>query len=189
LTFDIVHIGGFMALFGDSRDVPWLLPGFLVFVAIGLVASGRVGRALRIRRTLAAALIVSLGVILAATLTPQWAALAFGARGSGACDLSRMGLAQLRELIRFDDTSLNILLFIPLGLSIAFMPRSRLKVVVIVAAIALPFAIETTQLLLPILDRGCQSADVIDNLTGLLLGLVGGAMAGWLAAAVYRRSR
>ena len=84
---------------------------------------------------------------------------------------------------------LNVLLFMPLGVSIAFMPRSRLKVAVLVAAIALPFAIETTQLLLPILDRGCQSADVIDNLTGLVLGLAGGSVAGLLAGAVYRRTR
>jgi len=28
------------------------------------------------------------------------------------------------------------------------------------------------QLLIPILDRGCQSADVVDNITGLLIGLV-----------------
>ena len=41
-------------------------------------------------------------------------------------------------------------------------------------ALALPLTIETTQLLVPSLARGCQSGDVIDNLAGLLLGLVVG---------------
>ena len=185
----LAHLGGSRVFLGDSRDLPWLLPGFAISVAIAIAAGGWVGRAHGLRRAIAAALIVSLGLILAATLTPQWEALAFGAVGSGTCDFSRMSLAPLHELLRFDDTSLNVLLFMPLGIAIAFMPRSRLKVAVLVAAIALPFAIETTQLLLPILDRGCQSADVIDNLTGLVLGLAGGSVAGLLAGAVYRRTR
>jgi hypothetical protein len=182
LIFDFVHLGG-------SRALPWFLPGVAISVGIGLTTGGRVGRALGLRRAVATALIVSLGIILSATLTPQWEALAFGAQGSGSCDFSRMGLAPLRELVRFDDPSLNVLLFMPLGASIAFMPRSRLMVIILVAAIALPFSVETTQLLVPWLDRACESADVIDNLTGLVLGLAGGAAAGWLAGAVYRRAR
>ena len=185
----LAQLGVSTALLGDSRDLPWLLPGFAISVAVGIAAGGWVGRALGLRRAVAAALIVSIGLVLAATLTPQWEALAFGARGSGTCDLSRMSLAPLHELLRFDDTSLNVLLFAPLGVSIAFMPRSRLKVAFLFGAIALPFVIETTQLLLPILDRGCQSSDCIDNLTGLVLGLAGGAVAGRLASAVYRRPR
>jgi glycopeptide antibiotics resistance protein len=172
-----------------SQVLPWLLPGAAIALVVSLVASGAVGRTLHVARPVAWLMILSLGVILAATMTPQWEALAFGAVGSGTCDFSRMSLAPLHELLRFDDTSLNVLLFMPLGIAIALMPRSRLKVAVLVAAIALPFAIETTQLLLPILDRGCQSADVIDNLTGLVLGLAGGSVAGWLAGAVYRRTR
>jgi glycopeptide antibiotics resistance protein len=100
-----------------------------------------------------------------------------------------MGLAPLSELLRFNDASLNVLLFMPLGVSIGLMPRSRLKVIVFVAAIALPFAIETTQMLLPLLDRSCESADVIDNLTGLVLGLAGGFAVGWLARSMDRRPR
>jgi len=184
----LAHLGGSRVFLGDSRDLPWLLPGFAISVAIAIAAGGWVGRALGLRRAIAAALIVSLGLILAATLTPQWEALAFGAVGSGTCDFSRMSLAPLHELLRFDDTSLNVLLFMPLGISIALMPRSRLKLVALGAAVVLPFAIETTQLLLPVLDRACESADVVDNLTGLVLGLAGGAV-GWLAWAGYRRSR
>ena len=169
--------------------LPWFVPAVAISVAIGLVANGRVARALGVNRAVALSLVVSLGAILSATLTPLRGALAFGAIGSGTCDLSRMGLAPLRELFAVNDVSLNVLLFIPLGLSIAFIPRSRLKVIVLIASIALPVAIEGTQLLVPALDRACESADVIDNLTGLTIGLGFGVVAGRLGGAVACRPR
>ena len=42
-------------------------------------------------------------------------------------------------------------------------------------AAALPFLIEGIQFFGAPIGRECQSADVFDNLTGLLLGYVGGA--------------
>ena len=182
MFFALAHLGG-------SRDLPWFLPGFAISVAIAIAAGGWVGRALDLQRSVAVALVVSLGIVLAATLTPQWGALSFGTRGSGTCDLSRIGLASFDDLRGKSDALGNILMFIPLGVTISLVPRSRRKAAIVVAAIALPFAIETTQMLLPVLDRACESADVIDNVTGLVLGLAGGALAGWLAAAVYRRAR
>ena len=41
----------------------------------------------------------------------------------------------------------------------------------------LPLLIEVGQLLITPLDRACQSADVFDNLTGLVLGFALGAIA------------
>jgi glycopeptide antibiotics resistance protein len=67
---------------------------------------------------------------------------------------------------------------VPLGAAISLLPRSRRKAAIVVAAFALPFAIERVQLLAPLLHGGCQSADVIDNLTGLAIGLAGGVVAG-----------
>jgi glycopeptide antibiotics resistance protein len=174
---------------GESEMLPWFLPAVVIWVAVALAVGGRVGRALGVRRAVSVALVVSLGIILSATLTPLRGALDFGAVGSGSCDLSRVGLAPLRGLLRLNETSLNVLLFVPLGVSIASLPRSRLKAAFVVAAIALPFAIETIQLLVPWLDRACESADVVDNLTGLAIGLAGGVVAGRLAAAVDRRPR
>ena len=63
----------------------------------------------------------------------------------------------------------------PLGFTIGLVPGSRRRNVLAVVAVAAPFAIETAQLLLPILGRGCQSADVFDNLTGLVVGWIVGA--------------
>ncbi len=170
-----------------SPVLPWLLPGVAIALVVSIVASGGVGRTLRVARPVAWVMVLSFGIILAATLTPQWEALAYGARGPSSCDLSRVGLAPLRELLRFNDTSLNVLMFIPLGAMIGLVPLSRRKALVVIAAIALPFAIETIQRLLPVLDRGCESADVIDNLTGLVLGLGGGVVAGWLGRSMARR--
>jgi glycopeptide antibiotics resistance protein len=169
--------------------LPWLLPGIAIAGVVSIAASGPVGRVLHVRRPVAWMMVLSLGVIISATLTPQWEALAFGTQGSSSCDLSRLGLAPLEKLLALNETSLNVLLFVPLGASIAFIPSARTKVVVAVAAIALPFAIEATQLLVPLLDRGCQSGDVIDNLTGLAVGFAGGVVVGWLAPVVRPRPR
>ena len=169
--------------------LPWFLPGIAIALVVSLAVSGAVGRSLRVARPVAWLMVLSLGVILAATMTPQWEALAYGARGSSSCDFSRVGLTPLRELLRLDDTSGNVFMFIPLGVMIGLVPSSRRKALVVVAAIALPFAIETTQLLLPVLDRACESADVVDNLTGLVIGLSGGVAAGWLVRSLARRPR
>ena len=182
MIFALVHLG-------ESSVLPWFLPGAAISVVTGLAAGGWAGRAMGVRRAVAVALIVSLGIVLSATLTPQWEALAFGARGPASCDFSRIGLASLEELRTKGDALGNILMFIPLGVTISLLPRSRRKAAIVGFAIALPFAIETIQLLLPVLDRACESADVVDNLTGLVIGLGGGSVAGWLAAAVYRRAR
>jgi glycopeptide antibiotics resistance protein len=167
--------------------LPWFLPGVVISVVVSIAASGILGRALGVRRALAWAIVISLGIIAAATLTPRWEAMAFGARGSSSCDLSRLGLAPLQEVLRLGDTGGNILMFVPLGAAIGLVPRSRRKAAVVIAAIALPFGIETIQLLVPALDRACESADVVDNLTGLAIGLGGGVVAGRLVAAVDRR--
>jgi glycopeptide antibiotics resistance protein len=169
---------------GESFDLPWLLPGIAISVVVSMAASGVVGRALRVRRLVAWVMVLSVGVIMAATLTPQGEALQFGARGSSSCDLSRLGPIPLAEFLQPTEASLNVLMFIPLGAAIGLVPHSRRGAAVVVAAIALPFAIETIQLLVPVLDRGCESADVVDNLTGLAIGFAGGVLTRRLAAAV-----
>lgn len=130
-----------------------------------------------------------MAIILVATLTPilrrPGAAIAVLYR----CDLSRLSLAAPADLGRINDISLNIALFIPLGLAIAWLPSSPRKVGIAFAAVVAPFAIEILQALLPALARGCQSGDVIDNLTGLAIGLVAGSAVGWLATRLVTRRR
>lgn len=158
-------------------ELPGFLPGVLLSIAVAVMASGGVGRSIGTGRALAWMLLVAVGIILSATLTP-------GLTDSAAdvahrtCDLSRIGLPPLRLLLSLNDTSGNVLLFVPLGAVIGLLPRSRFRLVIVVAAIFLPAAIEGTQLLVPWLGRACESADVIDNLTGLVMGLAVGTAAG-----------
>ena len=170
-------------------QLPWFLPGAAVSFILSLVASGVVGRALGVPRSLAWALILALGIILSATLTPLSNALAYGATGTASCDLSRVWLAPLGDYLGAGDEGGNVLLFVPLGATIALMPRSRRRTAALLGAILLPFAIETTQLLMPVLDRACDSAGIVDNLAGLVLGVAFGAGAGWLASARRRGDR
>ena len=170
---------------GDFLAVPWFLPAVAVWLVVGLVTASRIAAGLRIRAIHAFALVLSFGVIFSATLTPQWAAVAHGATGPTTCDLSRLGLASLREYLLLGDTGGNVLMFAPLGVALGLLPRSRDKVVLIVAAVILPLGIETTQLMLGFLDRACQSGDVVDNVAGLVVGLVVGSLIG-AAAGVIR---
>ena len=151
-------------------NVPWFLPGVFVSIAASVALALPLGRALVVRPTLAGALVFSVGIVLAATLTPLRGAIEAGAAGTGICDFSRLGLAPIAESTSVNDTSLNILLFVPLGVVIGHMPRTRRTAGIVIASIALPFLVEAVQLAASDLARGCQSADVIDNLTGLFVG-------------------
>lgn len=153
--------------------IPWLVPGAVLSVVAGFLAAPTVARALATRRAVAILLVFSVGLVLSATLTPLRDALAVGfIPEARPCDLSRMTVAPMAELLRINDTSLNVVLFVPLGIAIGLLPMSIARFAVQLAAIVLPIGIETAQLLLPILHRGCQSADVVDNLMGLTIGLV-----------------
>ena len=154
-------------------DFAWFWPGVGITLVVGVALGGRVGTALGLRRASATLLLLGFGLIVSATLTPSREALAFGTTGSGTCDLSRIGLAPLRQLIRFGDPALNVFLYIPLGAAIGLASRSRIALAI--GAAVMPFAIEATQLTVTWLDRACQSSDVSDNLTGLVVG----ALIGW----------
>jgi hypothetical protein len=156
--------------------VPGFLPGVALSVLIGVAARHRIGHALGVRPAFAVALVVSIGTVLAATLTPLNVAEVGGGHPS-TCDLSRLTFATSEDLRWTIDVGLNILLFVPLGVLLALLPRSPRKATLIVVALVLPVGIELTQLLAAPLDRACQSGDVIDNLTGLAIGLAIGALA------------
>ena len=140
-----------------------------------VLLSRRVGRVFGTPPSVGWALVVGFGLVVSATLTPLRDGLDLGTTGVGTCDLSRIGSLRSSELLRIGDTSLNVLLFIPLGFAVGLVPGSRRRNVLAAIAVLSPLAIESTQLVLPVLGRGCQSADVFDNLTGLVLGWVIGA--------------
>lgn len=158
-------------------DLPLLLPGIVISVIVSVATSGRAARALGTRRFVAGLLILSAGLILTITLSPLAEECACDPNVVGACDLSRIGLAPLDEVLDVNTTSLNILMFMPLGLAVGLLPGSRRRTAILIGAIALPFVIEAIQALVPPLERACESADVVDNLTGLAIGLLVGAAA------------
>lgn len=172
----------------SSSNLPWLVPGIGIALVVSVAASGRVARWLGVTRVAAWVLLMSTGVILSATLTPQ-ALEARGDPGLGRlCELTRIGPPGLAELSSSPVVEGNILMFIPLGFAIAVAPRSSHKRALLVGAFALPFLIEATQFVVTPLGRGCQSADVTDNLTGLVLGLALGALTARLAPRLVRKS-
>ena len=154
----------------DFGDYAWFVPGVGVALVVAIVAGSVVGRAFGESRGVGFSIVLSLGVIAAATLTPSRDALLFGATGSGRCDLAAIGLPALHDFRTLNDISLNVALFLPLGLTIGATGPSRRSLVLLVAGMALPVAIEAIQLLATALDRSCQAVDVIDNETGLLVG-------------------
>jgi hypothetical protein len=156
--------------------LPWFLPGLASATVIALVVVGRVARRLRTERWIAFLLLMSVGAVLAATITPDADGFSGQSSAPGRCDFGRLGLAPLSQYLHLGDTSLNVILFVPLGLAIGLLGRSPATARMLVAVLALPLAIEAIQSLLPILGRGCQSRDVVDNLLGLGIGLALGVL-------------
>ena len=163
---------------------PGFIPGLVVAIFATVILHGWLARRLRIGRWLSIALCLSLGIIVAATLFPDvsgWVAGADGPAGRAwSCDLSRPRPSP-GELIEGGEATANVLLFIPLGVAVALLPRA-IRPVSILLALVLPFAIEFVQAALPTLVRRCQAEDVADNLLGLVIGLLAGAILKWWSA-------
>ena len=154
-----------------SGPVPLFLPGFALWSLASIAISGRTARALDTSRPVALLLLVSLGFGLSATLSPTGEAMAGEALSGGTCDLTQMGLPPLSMLTRPNDVVLNIILFVPLGIALGLLPAVRRTFIIIALAFAVPLLIETLQLLLVDLGRGCESADVINNMLGIAVGI------------------
>lgn len=169
-------------------DISQFVPGLVIAASVGLVASPLVSRFLGVGGLLGYGASTSLAAILLTTLAPGGDAPTPGSF-TGSCDLSRLGPGTIADLMTINEVSLNILLFVPLGVAIGLVPRSRRKAAAIGLAIALPIAIEFLQLTIPSLGRYCDSADVADNLTGLLAGLLAGTVLGLLAGLQRRTER
>jgi hypothetical protein len=152
--------------------VPWGLPGVILVALASLLLAGPVARRLGDPALTAWALVASLGAILVITLTPSP-----DVPQATGCNLRFVPLT-LDGLLDINDRSMNVLLFVPLGLVIAGLrPRHRLAWLVV--AVALPPAIELIQLVLTPLQRTCEATDILDNWLGLLIGLAVGTVASW----------
>jgi hypothetical protein len=169
-----------------AASLPWLLPGSIAALAVGTLASRALARWLGVRWITAWVVLVSFGLILAGTLSPLATGGNAGPGVARTCDLSRTWPASFSDLAPGNDVAVNLVMFFPLGCALGFAPLSRRTLLVLVGAIALPFAIEALQLEVAALGRACQGADVVDNLTGLAVGLTAGVVIAWLGSAVGR---
>jgi hypothetical protein len=165
----------------NLNDYVLFWPGVLVALVVAVAASAWLGRAIQRPRVTAFGLTFSIGVVVAATLTPGRDALLYGIPGGGACDLSTFALPTIAQLTRLNETSLNVFLFVPLGFTIGLVAGSRRTWPQLVASLALPVAIEGIQLVVTPLGRSCQAVDIVDNVSGLLIGLALAGLA-WAAA-------
>ena len=166
---------------------PWFWPGLAIAIAIGLVAAGKVGAALRCSRVLAFALVLSLGGIAVLTLTPHDPGFVGGPGIT--CDLHLAGPLGLAQLLGQNLRSLNVDLFVPLGISIGLLHWPRVKLPAAVGGAILPFAVEAVQAGIPALGRSCTATDVMDNLLGLAIGLAVGLVAVVATAGARRLAR
>jgi glycopeptide antibiotics resistance protein len=173
-----------------TRIVPLSIYAVVVLATIVATAvlSRPLARWLGCGRWVAALLVFGFGIVLAVTLVPDPAALR-GVPSTGVCDTSRIGLIPLDQLLRPNEYSLNVLLFVPLGLAVGLLPHTRRAAMIALAAASLTFVVEAIQLVATGLGRGCQTADLFDNLLGLAIGAAVGALAGALAARARDRDR
>jgi hypothetical protein len=156
-----------------DRVIPVLATTLILSIPAGAIWAWGTGT----NPVLGVATAMGLGTILAVTLF-QTGLLPDDDYVIGVCDLRRIGPGTIDELLSLGESSLNVLLFMPLGTCLAWHAGGARRVG-IVAAAALPFVIELVQLALPQLGRYCDSGDIADNLTGLGLGILGGlAVAG-----------
>lgn len=158
------------------NSTPWMWPALALATSASLVAFRPVARLLRAPRPVVFLLLLSLGGIVALTLTPHDDAFAPWLYAE--CFVRIVRPIGFERVLNLGERGLNVLLFLPLGACLGALPRSRAKIGLVAAALALPFLIEGIQYLVPALDRSCSSVDVIDNLTGLALGLVAGFVIG-----------
>jgi glycopeptide antibiotics resistance protein len=156
--------------------VPLSALALAVSIVLAVALSSRAAAWLETRRSVAALVVLGFGLVISATLVPTGAALE-GVPSDGVCDTSRVGFASIEQLTSVNTSSLNVLLFMPLGFAVGLLPWSRPAAIVALAAASLTFVVEAIQLLLPLLGRGCQTADMVDNLMGLAIGLVMGLLA------------
>lgn len=167
---------------GESRmrsfidGVPLFLPGVALGLCIAFVTARAIAGRLSCAPLAAWLLVVSTGVILSATVTPIADALLDGVRSSGACGIDRGGWAPPSTYLRLTEESMNVLLFVPLGMAVGLV-GGRAGRRLAICGLALPFVIEATQALVPALGRSCEASDLVDNPTGFVIGLA----LGWSA--------
>lgn len=155
------------------------LIGIPIAILVAGVLGGRVAAATGSGRFTGSFLTFSVAAILAITLLPM--PLVTSPTEGLRCLLPTLSVFRSGDLLRVTDVSLNVIMFVPLGLAVAWLPRRTLPRA-LALAVALPWVVESIQLAVPALGRTCQAGDITTNLMGLALGLLVGVVARAIAA-------
>ncbi|MGO4341588.1 VanZ family protein [Pedococcus sp. 2YAF34] len=154
-----------------------VVPVVLAYAAVAAwwLWRGRTRPAVTLERVLLGGAVVFASVV---TMSPP------GVRDHGVlspdrrCAIHRVALG-LTAVAADDQRILNVLLLVPVGLFAALV-ASRLRgvqaLLVVAGAAALPLLFEGGQQLFRGLGRSCDTTDLADNWTGVLLGLVAGVL-------------
>ena len=152
--------------------IPWALPAALLAVVVAAVLARPIARRTGATPFATWLLLASLLAIAGITLTPS-----ADAPDLTGCDVT-LALPTIPDLTTIDDRSLNVALFVPLGLAVVAIGTRRRVAWLLLAASLAPL-VELTQLLASPLHRTCQAVDVIDNELGLVIGVAVGMLAAW----------
>ena len=155
--------------------VPWAIPLVVASVVIALVVGFSLQRTRGRSAWLLAALIVSAALVIALTLTPN-AGVEESSLVDPRSDRGPWGyLRQPEYWLHLDSRTLNVALFIPLGLTLGLLARGAARWVILGFGLVLPWLVEGLQVVLPF-DRDPQSIDLADNSTGVLIGFALGLL-------------
>jgi hypothetical protein len=150
--------------------MPLFWPAAAITLVVAAVLAGELGRALGTVWPVAFLLVASVGGVIATTLTPSSNYLA----GEQACQVNPLTVPSWSVLADLNQTSLNVALFVPLGLACGLLPRLGQIAVACLMAASLPVGVELAQYSLPSLGRVCSTDDIAANLTGLGVGIAAG---------------
>lgn len=165
----------------DMRDEPYLVPIFVVGSALAVVVFCVLRRRGKTPSVLTLLFMIAFIGFLAVTLTPSRSSN-FSSTAHGYCAFDAKGLLPGRALLSHSGTRmLNVLIAVPMGF-LAVLRRGRSRAYQVAAVVIAPLAVEGAQWILPQLGRSCSSMDAGDNLTGVVVGLLGGVV----VAAVLR---
>lgn len=161
-------------IIGGGGVLPWAVWAVLVAGAVAVLAARPLGGWLESSPLVSGLLVFGAGIVVAVTLTPVNAA------GSSAWRSFGTGSALVPDWV-VSDRFANLLLFVPLGIAAGLVGRAAARRWIVLAVLVSPLLVEGLQAVLPILNRGPQWQDVLDNTIGVLVGL-------GVAWAIRRRS-
>ena len=149
-----------------------LVAGITLALLGAFLVAPWIGRGLGTGPRLAFLLVLATGLIVALTLAPR--PLSPATRPDLSCLLPAATLAFPGGVLALSDEILNVVLFVPLGMTVGYI-QGRRQLQVLAMALSLPWVVESIQLALPWLGRTCQSSDLTANVLGLLFGVTLGA--------------